>query len=162
MSEEEKEKAALIVFGRGGHTIHCYPRGHYTNIRIEGYDSPESLDLTKHEFAEGVPVLDLRNVSPRAVIAAPLCDTSLREGEEERFDEVVAGLSPTEKTAAKMITREVVRHSPHLAAVLAEAARPHEGPGPLDKVSVSAYVKWWAQVPNARVGRIEGGRIVWR
>ncbi len=158
------KQAFLICFGLGGHSVDTAEtwkdktrvKGH-----TSGYDSPESFEraLSRGEKAEypplaNVPVLDKRQVlrqKPMLSLSSPLIDVDLKDGEISRIDadaaqNMLPGLSGGFDTLA--------------AAAIAHAGKPE--PGPLDSISVLAYLRWWKD-RGARLGRMDesGMRIVW-
>lgn len=158
------KRAFLICFGLGGHavdTAETWKDGTRVKGHISGYDSPESFEraLARGEKAEypplgGVPVLDQRAVlraEPMLSLQSPLVDVDLTGDAIERVDTAAAermlpGLSGGFETLA--------------AAAIAHAGQPE--PGPLDRVSIPAYVRWWT-TRGARLGQMDetGTRIVW-
>ncbi len=158
------KEAFLICFGLGGHfveTAETWKDGTRVKGHTSGYDSPESFEraLAGGEKAgypplASVPVLDKRAVlraDPMLSVRGPLVDVDLKDDTIERVD-----------TAAAQ------RMLPGLSGgfeMLAAAAIAHEGkpePGPLDSISIPAYVRWWT-ARGARLGRMDetGTRIVW-
>lgn len=158
------KQAFLICFGLGGHTVEkaeTWKDGTRVRGHISGYDSPESFERAlasgekdSYPPLAGVPVLDKRAVleaNPMLSFRSPLVDVDLADDAINRVD---AG------AAQRML--------PGLSGgfdTLAAAAIAHAGnsePGPLDSVSVSAYVRWWT-ARGARLGRMDatGTRIEW-
>lgn len=146
----------LISFGRGGHTIHyaSQPTPHgSTKSTLSGYDTPESLKITPD--LEGVPVVDVRAAvdTPegfKQVLSGPMVDVDLPPdghkplGEQER------------QAAASMMGPGGLSGSFATLATLAQD-RTYGG---LDYVGVGIYLALW-QKAGARIGRVEGGHIVW-
>lgn len=157
--------AHLICFGLGGHGVYTagtWSDGTPTTSHISGYDTPESFEraLARGEKAEypplsGVPVLDKRELlrkKPSLSISSPLVDVKLKDEEIQRIDtragrDMLPGLSGGfELLAAKAIAHE---GSPE--------------PGPLDSISLPAYLRWWTS-RGAHLGHMDqtGTRIVWQ
>jgi hypothetical protein len=158
------KQAFLICFGLGGHfveTVETGKDGRRVKGHTSGYDSPESFEraLGGGEKADypplaGVPVLDKRKIlrkEPMLSFRSPLVGVDLKDDEIERVDTEAArnmlpGLSGGFETLA--------------AAAIAHGGK--KEPGPLDTVSLQAYVRWWT-ARGARLGRMNdaGLRIVW-
>ena len=86
-----EERAALITFGLGGHSVYYFPTvspGCTSSCTVSGYDNPEqfSVKLSAGEYnvPDGTPVVDGRAAfgSPGGVslaMGAPLVDPGLSE-----------------------------------------------------------------------------------
>jgi len=158
------KQAFLICFGLGGHSVdtaETWKDGTRTKGHISGYDSPESFEraLARGEKAEypplaGLPVLDKRAVlraDPMLSFRGPLVDVDLKDDEIERVDTAAArNMLPGLSGGFDILA----------AAAIAHAGKPE--PGPLDSISVDAYVRWWT-TRGARLGHMDptGLVIVW-
>jgi hypothetical protein len=151
MAMDSKRTAKLVTFGKGGDTV--YWGGHSTT---SGYGNPDRPHAAAGEdIPDGTPALDTRPATDTDagvswVFKGPMVDPDLADGEGEECPEpspvMAAGLSGSFLGL--------------LAVQITERAKGRKRAGPLDYVSVSEYVAGWRD-HGARVGRYEGGAIVW-
>lgn len=139
-------KARLVVFGRGGDTVHLS-----RDCTVYGYGTPDRPHAAEprpdREFPDGCPVVDVRNADLRWALRGPMVDVDL--GDDE--------IDPCPVPSAAL--REGVTGG--FATLLAlQEAHNSPSPGPLDSVSIRVFVEGWKR-HGARVGEYRGGCIVW-
>lgn len=142
-----KHEPRLLAFGNGGHSIEYTGRCH-----LSGYCRPDNIKITPD--LEGIPVLDKRPaIETEAgyswVFRGPLVDVELAD------DEIDSLPAPSPIFASAMTGNEfgalLALHVTHDSAA---------GPGPLDSVSVSRYMRGWIE-RGARYGVVRNGAIEW-
>ena len=159
---QPKEKARLITFGKGGHQVYFKSikrDGGSSQSTLSGYDSPERFEreLSKrsdYDF-DGAPVVDMiAVVTLRLSLLCPIPDPDLEEGEVSRIGSLEGNI----------MVDAMKREPGNTYGMLAVAQQAHASqstePGPLDKVSVPAYVAYWRNA-GARIGRVTGTTITW-
>lgn len=147
----------LVTFGRGGDTCYCGK-----GSTISGYGSPDrphAGDATRHDIPDGTPALDLHpalesDEGIRWAICGPMVNVDLADDEIDRCPD------PSEIFASAMV--EASRDGNPYAGMLAthQVTKRRQRAGSLDSVSRSEYIAGWLE-RGARLGRYEGGRIVW-
>ena len=158
--------AALVWFGLGGHVIE-FPSVRTstgsTKSSISGYDSPESFMADKPSYTdvefEGTPVIDKCAVlsrKPSLAIKSPLVNVDLADGEEDRLSAAaVAGSMVYQATSQDPGNAFGALGRVHIAH-----AKASPEPGPLDSISVPAFIEWWRS-HGARIGTIHDNTIHW-
>jgi hypothetical protein len=133
--------AALVKFCTAGEHIYCFPQPGSACIDIHGYGRPErphaAIQSETLRIPDGTPVIDTREAvcTPRGfdwVYKGSMLKVGIEPGYTERC---FGGCGP-EKYSAQ---------------------NPPEG---LDYVGVADFVNGW-KLHGARVGRYNGGQIVW-
>lgn len=152
-----RPRVAVVSFGLGGHSLE-YVDAEGRRSSLSGYDTPEQFEtaIGKGEYSkyhlEGAPVLDKRAIltrDPQLAVVSPMVDPVLPPGSYRLLGE------EARLAAGGML--------PGLEGeFLALAQRAVQDPrfGGLDYVSADLYVAWWDK-HGAKMGRVEGGRIVW-
>lgn len=143
----------LVTFGLGGHGEELTPKCH-----VSGYCKPENWSASReasHDviYPDGTPVIDKRAIlekSPYLAFESPMVDPTLVDTEVSRCP------SPDPLFAAAVQHNEL---GTLLNCHAAHKAKTKE-PGPLDSVSVAAFVDWWRK-NGARIGEIHNGSIFW-
>lgn len=152
MNDTKKRIAKLVSFGAGGDTVH-YGKNH----TCTGHGTPErphAADLSKGEILDGCPVIDKREAveTPRGyawVFAGPMVNVDLPAGSVDRLGPVCP------------IMAQAMGENPYGGMIaMHEATRTETRPGALDTVSTEEYIAGWREA-GARIGRYEGGVIVW-
>lgn len=158
--------AALVWFGLGGHCIEfASERTSHGSSKssISGYDSPESFEPTKSVYSdtefEGTPVIDKCAVltrKPFLAIKSPLVNVDLADGEEDRLS--------TAELQGSIVGQAVMSGPPNefgtFAALQVRHNKTSFEPGPLDSISVPAFIEWWRS-HGARIGTIHDNTIHW-
>ena len=154
-----KEIAALITFGRGGHTVHFFPVDNCTS-QLQGYSTPDGFINRKEmqeeknrEYPIGTPVIDKipaleaqEDGGSSLVWNMPLVSVKLPPKSMNRCPEpsemLLMGLEGAFKTLAR-----ARKFMPKFTG--------------LDEVDVETYVELWRR-QGARIGKImRGGKIKW-
>lgn len=115
-------------------------------------DDPATWASDTKEIPDGTPVVDaseLLDRDPYLAIRSPMCDPLLDADQVNACPDLTVGIGPMLAASGwggLMSTHE-----------RAKRTEPRE-PGPLDSISVAAYVRWW-RVRGARIGVYRGGRV---
>jgi hypothetical protein len=149
MAAKIREKLACISFGEGGFSAEVVCHDPNTSARLSGYDrDPERVipDLSGRYDAEGAILLDKRPVvngpnGVKIVMRAPLL--TLKEARAFSTLEVSPVLASGVSGSYAGI----------LACAMAGALN-------LDYVGLADYVAYWREA-GAKVGKVQGGRVVW-
>ena len=152
----------FVSFGRGGDTVY-FSR----NERCSGYGDPErphAADFTSEHktdaiVPDGTPIVDVRSAVETDegfswAIRGPMLNPDLPD---EEID-----LCPSLENSL-MVHAMVAEPGNQFGALAAQQIvhkRTQSTPGPLDSVSIAAYVQGWRD-HGARIGHYENKQIVW-
>lgn len=148
------EIAKLLRFTVSGHEIDFSKRG-YGHCNLSGYDDPEQFCARDNSWSTfnvpggGVPVLDIRAAVEtdrgyRWAIDGPMVDINLDNDEIDRLPDPCPLMAGALLASGNEFGRLLVRHEAH--------RRRSAEPGPLDRVSIAAYLRGWKS-HGARIGR---------
>lgn len=148
-SEKTSEKTGII--GRGKCGWHASGVSRWGTFSSSG----GTLDKYASEAPDGCPVYDAHDADTGAfaslVISGPMVDTRLNPGEIKPFGEA------NKRAALGMLGPGGLSGSFATLAVMAIS-----GLGSLDSVAPDVYIQLLREkVPGVRIGRVEGGRVVW-
>lgn len=155
----KREKAALITFGKGGHTVYYFKRENYSS-RCHGYESPDSFVTREYikkdtdcEYPLGTPVVDLipalevqEDGGVSIAFSTPMVNVDLPQHSLQKCPEpsemLLMGLQGEFK-------------------ILAKAKKEYPKFTGLDQVDITTYIDIWQRY-GARIGKItKGGKIKW-
>ena len=150
---------ALMTFGKGGHQIYYRDKFWRRKSTLSGYSRPDDPTVAT-DLPDGLPVINKRAVidndnAIHLLISGPMVNVSLDDGE-------VSYLSDTLKSIVAQTVKADRGNSMGGLVRLQEEHRASTAttPGPLDEVSVPAYIELWRQV-GAPIGAVKDGLIVW-
>jgi hypothetical protein len=155
------DTAKFVEFGRGGDTVH-FARGHYA----AGYGTPENPHAAQIKEGRAIPdgtlALDQRQaIGTKAgyawVFRGPLLNVDLPVGEVLPLHDPGRPASIIEDV---LLSERDHNDYGRLVALHRAHEETSKDPGPLDEVDIQTYIAGWLRV-GARLGRYEGGRIVW-
>lgn len=149
--------AKLVVFGGGGDTVYID-----RNTTCTGYGSPERPHAADPkdgaQFPDGTPALDLRQAIEttegyRWVFRGPMVDVDLPDDGVEECPQALPIM-------AAAMTSDPSNEFGLLLVLQAAHKSASNEPGPLDRVSVAAYVAGWV-AHGARLGHYRNNVIEW-
>jgi hypothetical protein len=156
MTDRYIKHPALLTFGKGGHQI--YYRGEHRST-LSGYSRPDDPTVAS-DLPDGLPVINKRAVMDNAdairlLISGPMVAVNLDDG-------AVSYLSDTLNSIVAQTVKADRGNSMGGLVRLQEEHRASTAttPGPLDEVSVPAYIELWRQV-GAPIGAVKDGLIIW-
>lgn len=155
----DKNKGVLLSIGLGGHSIEFPPCRNgslsYGQSTLSGYyhDPEKAAAHSADDLKIGAAVLDKRTIlekNPSLAYSSPLVDVDLPDN--------AVDVCPV---PSAMFASAVADNAyGGLLAMQATHEATSKKPGPLDNISLVAYVDWW-RAAGARVGRWNGSTIDW-
>ena len=157
-TEKQKDICRLVSFGNGGDTVYLEARSEFGGGTCTGYGKPErphAADFTSErktnvEVPDGTPVIDIRpaletDQGYKWVFKGPMPSVKIKD------EEVSACPDLKDSLVAQAMMRDDNAYGTMATLQLCHQAQQKTEPGPLDMVSVSAYVKGWKE-HGARIG----------
>jgi hypothetical protein len=149
----ESRTPKLVFFGNGTDVVYCTG-----GSILSGYGSPDSPHASAESIPNGTVAIDKRaavetDAGYRLAINGPMVGIDLGPDQIDRCPQPSA-----------LMSEAMSSHGNEYGTLLAlqnlsKAADPAK-PGPMDKVSIPAYVELWRSV-GARIGRYADNAIVW-